>query len=376
MRVMTVLGTRPEIIRLSRIIPVLDKACEHTLVHTGQNYDPLLSDLFFDELGVRRPNEYLGVKSHEFGEQMGQLFGKIEMLFKQYRPERLVILGDTNSGLVSIIAKRLGIQVFHLEAGNRCYDDRVPEEVNRRIIDHSSTVLIPYTHRSKENLLAEGIARERIFISGNPIHEVLTHYAPRIDSSAILDTLGLQESDYFLVTAHRAENVDQESRLRTLIDALANLQQAFGKRVVCSVHPRTRSRIDALADPAQTNELDLIEPLGLFDFVRLEKSAFCIVTDSGTVQEEACIFGKPNVTIREVTERPETIEAGSNILSGIEPAAVESAARFVTDQIGSWTPPEEYLATGVSQIVSRIVLGYRLLDRAEQAWLDDSATQN
>jgi len=373
---MTVLGTRPEIIRLSRIIEVLDESGEHTLVHTGQNYDPLLSDLFFDELGVRHPDEYLGVKSHEFGEQLGQLFGKIEKLFKKYRPERLVILGDTNSGLVAIIAKRLGIQVFHLEAGNRCYDDRVPEEVNRRIIDHSSTVLIPYTHRSKENLLAEGIARERIFVSGNPINEVLTHYAPNIDSSTILDTLGLNNSDYFLVTAHRSENVDQESRLRTLIDALANLQQVFGKRVVCSTHPRTRSRIDALADPAQTNELDLIEPLGLFDFVRLEKSAFCIITDSGTVQEEACIFGKPNVTIREVTERPETIEAGSNMLSGIEPASVENAARFVTSQIGTWKPPEEYLATGVSQIVSRIVLGYRLLDRAEQTWVDDSAAQS
>ncbi|NQW17670.1 MAG: UDP-N-acetylglucosamine 2-epimerase (non-hydrolyzing) [Chloroflexi bacterium] len=375
MRVMTVLGTRPEIIRLSRLIEVLDKSCDHTLVHTGQNYDPLLSDLFFDELGVRRPDEYLGVKSHEFGEQLGQLFGKIEKLFKQYRPERLLVLGDTNSGLVAIIAKRLGIQVFHMEAGNRCYDDRVPEEVNRRIIDHSSTVLIPYTHRSKENLLAEGIARERIFVSGNPINEVLTHYAPSIDSSSIVDHLGLQESDYFLVTAHRSENVDQESRLRTLIDALANLQQVFGKRVVCSVHPRTRSRIDAVSDPLQTKELDLIEPLGLFDFVRLEKSAFCIITDSGTVQEEACIFGKPNVTIREVTERPETIEAGSNILSGIEPDAVESAARLVTDQIGSWNPPAEYLAEGVSQIVSRIVLGYRLLDRAEQTWLDDSAPQ-
>lgn len=369
------LGTRPEIIRLSRLIEVLDKSCDHTLVHTGQNYDPLLSDLFFDELGVRRPDEYLGVKSHEFGEQLGQLFGKIEKLFKQYRPERLLVLGDTNSGLVAIIAKRLGIQVFHMEAGNRCYDDRVPEEVNRRIIDHSSTVLIPYTHRSKENLLAEGIARERIFVSGNPINEVLTHYAPSIDSSSIVDHLGLQESDYFLVTAHRSENVDQESRLRTLIDALANLQQVFGKRVVCSVHPRTRSRIDAVSDPLQTKELDLIEPLGLFDFVRLEKSAFCIITDSGTVQEEACIFGKPNVTIREVTERPETIEAGSNILSGIEPDAVESAARLVTDQIGSWNPPAEYLAEGVSQIVSRIVLGYRLLDRAEQTWLDDSAPQ-
>jgi UDP-N-acetylglucosamine 2-epimerase (non-hydrolysing) len=376
MKVMTVLGTRPEIIRLSRLIELLDRTCDHTLVHTGQNFDPRLSDLFFDEMGVRSPDEYLGINSTGFGDQLGQLFVKIEELFNRYRPEKLVVLGDTNSGLVSIVAKRMGIQVYHMEAGNRCYDDRVPEEVNRRIIDHSSSVLIPYTHRSKENLLAEGIAREKIFVSGNPIYEVLTHYESQIDSSTVLEDIGLQDSEYFLVTAHRAENVDQEDRLRTLVNSLANLQQTFGKRVVCSVHPRTRSKIDLMADKSSLEELELIEPFGFFDFVKLEKSAYCLISDSGTVQEEACIFGKPNVTIREVTERPETIEVGSNMLSGIESPAVEQAVRLVTSENVTWTPPAEYLATGVSNIVARIVFGYRSLDQNELAWIDDSSAGN
>lgn len=373
---MTVLGTRPEIIRLSRLIGVLDQHCDHTLVHTGQNFDPKLSDLFFEQLDIRAPDEYLGIVSTGFGNQVGQLFDKIEELFMRYRPERLLILGDTNSGLVSIVAKRLGIQIFHMEAGNRCHDDRVPEEVNRRVIDHSSTVLIPYTHRSKENLIAEGIARERIFVSGNPIYEVLNHYAGDIDSSNVLSDLGLEESEYFLVTAHRAENVDQESRLRSLIESLVNVREKFDKRVICSVHPRTRSKIDALGDSIRTDGIELIEPFGFFDFVRLEKSAYCIITDSGTVQEEACIYGVPNVTIREQTERPETIEAGSNILSGIESGDVENAVRLGTQQTHSWTPPVEYMVENVSHIVSRIVLGYRMLDRVEQAWRDESTAHN
>jgi UDP-N-acetylglucosamine 2-epimerase (non-hydrolysing) len=358
MKVMTVLGTRPEIIRLSRVIPMLDRFADHTLVHTGQNYDPNLSDVFFRELGVRQPDAYLGVQANGFGAQIGQILTRIELLLLDHRPERLLILGDTNSGLVSIVAKRLGIQVFHLEAGNRCYDDRVPEEVNRRIIDHSSTVLMPYTHRSKENLVAEGIARHRIFVTGNPIKEVLDFYAPQILASTVLDRLGLEAGEFFLVTMHRAENVDDPARLSHLMSALELLHQHYNKRVVCSLHPRTRSKLGEMGYEAPSG-VELLEPFGLFDFIRLEQASFCLVSDSGTVQEEACIFGIPNVTIREVTERPETIEAGSNLLAGIKPEAVLGAVELVTGASRSWDPPPEYLACEVASTVIRILLGYR-----------------
>ena len=376
MRVMTILGTRPEIIRLSRVIALLDRTCDHTLVHTGQNFDPRLSDQFFKELDVREPDEYLGLNSSKFGTQLGQLMSKAENLFLKYRPQKLLVLGDTNSGLVSIVAKRLGVQVYHMEAGNRCHDDRVPEEVNRRIIDHTSSILIPYTHRSKENLLDEGIPLDKIYVSGNPIYEVLRYFASQIESSAILDVLGLTESEYFLVTAHRAENVDHEDRLRELINSLVNLRRVFGKRVICSVHPRTRARIDDLAGTIATDELELIEPFGFFDFVKLEKSAFCLISDSGTVQEEACILGKPNVTIREVTERPETIEVGSNILAGVKSSDIEQAVRLVTNESGSWVPPAEYMVPDVSHTVSRIIVGHRVLDRHEQSWIDRSTSSD
>ncbi len=372
MKVMTVLGTRPEIIRLSRVIPMLDKYAEHTLVHTGQNYDPSLSDVFFKELGVRLPDAHLGVQAGGFGEQIGQILTRIESLFAEHRPERLLVLGDTNSGLVSIVAKRLGIQVFHMEAGNRCHDDRVPEEVNRRIIDHTSTVLMPYTHRSKENLLAEGIARHRIFVTGNPIKEVLDHYAPQIEASNALDRLGLEKGEFFLVTMHRAENVDDPSRLSDLMAALELLERSYGKRVVCSIHPRTRSKLADLGYTAPSG-IEMVEPLGFFDFVRLEQAAFCLVSDSGTVQEEACIFGIPNVTIREVTERPETIEAGSNILAGIEPRDVLAAVELVTNESRSWDPPAEYLASGVAATVVRILLGHRQVSPGEDGWAQGSS---
>ena len=368
MKLMTVLGTRPEIIRLSRIIPTLDKLCDHILVHTGQNYDTRLSELFFSDLRLREPDIYLGVQADGIGEQIGQLLTGIEAAFRERKPERVLILGDTNSGLVSLVAKRMGIQVFHMEAGNRCYDDRVPEEINRRVIDHSSSILLPYTHRSKENLLAEGIRREQIFVTGNPIKEVLDYYAPQINASSILDDLGLETGGYFLVTAHRAENVDEEARLINLMTALAQLHKSYGKRVICSVHPRTSSKLNAITSVPDMTGVELLKPFGFFDFVHLEQNAFCIVSDSGTVQEEACIFGIPNVTIRDVTERPETVETGSNILTDVDPDSVLQAVELVTSQPTTWNPPVEYMAGGVAQIVSRIVLGHSMLNPAETQW--------
>lgn len=368
MKIMTILGTRPEIIRLSRVIAELDQRCEHTLVHTGQNYDERLSDIFFSELRVRPADVALGIKADSFGGQIGRLLEAVERLFLERRPDRLLILGDTNSGLSAVIARRLGIPVYHMEAGNRCYDDRVPEEVNRRVIDHCSSVLMPYTHRSKENLLREGIAGERIFVTGNPILEAITFYEKEIEASRALEEQGVAPKRYFLVTMHRAENVDLRERLQQLVDALELLHGRFGFPVICSFHPRARAKAGEFGIRVDRQGLRFVRPFGFFDFVKLERSAFCLLSDSGTVQEEACIFGVPNVTIRDVTERPETIECGSNILTGVEPRSILGAVETVTSREGGWQPPEEYLARRVSSTVCNIVLGYRTPDLAEQEW--------
>ena len=360
MKIMTVIGTRPEIIRLSRIIPKLDRLCQHVLVHTGQNFDPQLSDIFFHELGVRAPDHYLGVKAETFGEQIGRIFIEGEKVLLVERPDRLLILGDTNSSLIALVAKRMGIPVYHLEAGNRCYDDRVPEEVNRRIIDHSSDVLMPYTERSRANLLREGIEGDRVYVIGNPIFEVLEYFQPAIQNSNVLNRLGLQPGRYFLVTMHRAENVDVEQRLRSLTRALELVGQEYAMPVVCSLHPHTRARMETTGLSTGNGQIQFHSPFGFFDFVALEQNAFCLLSDSGTVQEEGCILKVPNVTIRDVTERPETVESGSNMLSGPDPESVYRCVHTVLDHKPAWTVPDEYLAAHVSDTVVRIALGYHL----------------
>lgn len=368
MRIMTVLGTRPEIIRLSRIIALLDQHAEHTLVHTGQNYDDRLDGLFFRELGVRAPDVRMNIRASGFGEQAGQILAGIEPVILRHRPDRLLILGDTNSGLTAIVARRLGIPVFHMEAGNRCYDDRVPEEVNRRIIDHCSTVLMPYTNRSRENLLREGFEGRRVYVIGNPIFQVIQHHQAGIEASGALESLGVKRGEFFLVTMHRAENVDREDKLRDLVEALARLHREYGYPVICSFHPRTRAKVEKFGVDIQRDGVRFLEPLGFLDFVRLEQSAFCILSDSGTVQEEACIFGVPNVTIREVTERPETIECGSNLLSGSDPDDIVRHVQLVTQQGTGWQPPPEYTMPLVAETVLRIVTGFRPADAAEDEW--------
>lgn len=319
-------------------------------------------------MGVRMPDEEMGIRSSSFGEQIGQIIERSERLFDKYRPDRLLILGDTNSGLTAIVARRLGIPVYHMEAGNRCYDDRVPEEVNRRIIDHSSSILMPYTNRSRENLLREGIQGERVYVTGNPIKEVIDHHWDAIEKSTVLSDLGLQPQGFILVTLHRAENVDIESRLKGFVQALSDVSAEYSMPVVCSFHPRTRSRVERFGVNVEGQGLRFMEPFGFFDFLALERSAFCILSDSGTVQEEASILRVPNVTIRDVTERPETVECGSNILSGGNPGDIARAVRLALDRKGKWEPPVEYMAENVSDTVARIVLGYRQPDAAELAW--------
>lgn len=357
---MTILGTRPEIIRLSLIIKLLDQHAEHVLVDTGQNYDDRLSGLFFRELDVRKPDLALGVRGSTFGEQIGQILSRIELVLIEHKPERVLILGDTNSGLAAIVARRLNIPVHHMEAGNRCFDFRVPEESNRRIIDHLSSVLMPYTNRSRENLLREGISSENIYVTGNPIHEVLNNFADKIAESAVLKTLKLENKSFFLVTMHRAENVDVEHRLRGVIESLTLLHHQFGLPVMCALHPRTRSKTTQFGIKLDHPGLTFLQPFGFFDFVQLEKSAFCILSDSGTVQEEACILKVPNVTIRDVTERPETIECGSNVLAGCDPPTIIKMVNLVTQQRPTWDVPAEYLRPHVADTVSHIVLGARL----------------
>ena len=363
MKVVTIVGTRPEIIRLSRVIPLLDRFCTHLLVHTGQNYDPLLSDVFFAELGVRAPDVHLGITATGFAGQVGALLPGVAAVFEREQPDRLLVLGDTNSGLAALVAARMGIPVFHMEAGNRCYDDRVPEEINRRVIDHSSSVLMPYTVRSKENLVREGIERERIFVTGNPIHEVLTYYAPQIDASDALRRFAVEPKRFFLLTMHRAENVDDPARLARLVEAVVRVSSEHGLPVLFSVHPRTADRLLRAGLTPAAAQVRMLEPLGFFDFVKLEREARAVMSDSGTVQEECAIFRVPNVTIRDVTERPETIECGSNILSGADPDALSNAMRLVLELPADWTAPPEYETPHVSRIVTRIVLGRLSLRR-------------
>jgi UDP-N-acetylglucosamine 2-epimerase (non-hydrolysing) len=367
-KILTVLGTRPEIIRLSLVIRLLDRSAEHVLVHTGQNYDDRLSGLFFEQLRVRAPDVFLGVRGASFGEQVGKIIAGIEPVLREHRPDRLLILGDTNSGLTALVARRLGIPVYHMEAGNRCYDDRVPEEINRRTIDHASSVLLPYTERSRENLLREGIAGERIYVTGNPIKQVIDEFASEIAASDVLGQLQLTAGQFFLVTLHRAENVDEPARLERFIRVLADLHDRYGYPVVCSLHPRTRSRIEQFGIDVDHAGLRFLEPLGFFDFVRLEQSAFCLLSDSGTVQEEACIFGVPNVTLRDATERPETVECGSNLLAGSDAADILRGVDLVTSSAPRWLPPPEYLQPAVAETVCRILTSYRSPDAAERDW--------
>jgi UDP-N-acetylglucosamine 2-epimerase (non-hydrolysing) len=359
MKVMTILGTRPEIIRLSRVIPLLDQSAEHVLVHTGQNHDERLSRLFFDELGVRAPDESMELRAATAGAQIGQILEQSEGLLRKHRPDRLLVLGDTNSGLSAMIARRLGIPVYHMEAGNRCYDDRVPEEINRRVIDHCSTVLLPYTQRSMSNLVREGIERHRIFVTGNPIFEVLNVHRDRIDARDVLTRLGLREREYFLVTLHRAENVDLPERLSALVDGLSRVADRYEQPLIVSVHPRTADKLAAFGISPASARIRLLAPLGFFDFVHLEKRARCVLTDSGTVQEECCILRVPNVTVRDVTERPETIEAGSSILSGSTGEGILRGVAAALATPPDWTVPSEYLEPQVSRTVVKLLVGYR-----------------
>ncbi|PWA12720.1 UDP-N-acetylglucosamine 2-epimerase (non-hydrolyzing) [Pueribacillus theae] len=359
MNIVTVLGTRPEIIRLSLIIKKLDQlADKHILVHTGQNFTPSLSNIFFEQLKLRKPNYVLSKKKQvSLGEQLSTMFSGLEKVFHKEKPDKVLVLGDTNSGLGAILAERMGIPVFHMEAGNRCFDLNVPEEVNRKVIDAVSSINLPYTQNSKENLLREGIPKNRIYVTGNPIYEVLNHYSDQIKNNTILEDLHLVSKDYILVTTHRAENVDNRKRLVGIMNGLNKVADTYKKRIICSLHPRTASKLDQSIPDNLSPFIEFHEPFGFFDFVQLEKNASLVLTDSGTVQEECCIFQVPAVTIRTTTERPETIECGSNILSGIQSDQIFNAVNVMINRQTGWTCPEGYTDPDVSDKVLKLLLG-------------------
>jgi len=333
MKIMSIFGTRPEIIRLSRIFALLDTNFEHVMINTSQNYTKELNSVFFDDLNIRKPDYDLKVNTEAYGVEVADVIVKTEKLLKKEKPDILLILGDTNSGLSAIPAAHQGIKIAHLEAGMRSYDFRMPEEKNRVMIDHLSTVLLPYTPYSRENLIRENIHPSKIFVIGNPIIEVIEHYVPKIEKSKILQKLKLKKNDYFLITAHRSENVDDLKSLKNIFSGLEKIHQKFGKKIIYPIHPRTTSKMQNIKIP---KGIELIDPLGFFDFTYLEKNAFCLLTDSGTVPEEALYFKKPCVTIRETTERPEIIEAGSNILSGLNPENILRSVESITSGKPDW----------------------------------------
>jgi UDP-N-acetylglucosamine 2-epimerase (non-hydrolysing) len=358
LRIVTILGTRPEIIRLSVLIRKLDRLADrHVLVHTGQNFTPSLSAVFFEQLGLRAPDLLMDDRKETIGGQLSVMFGAVEQLLRMERPDRVLVLGDTNSALCALVAERMGIPVVHMEAGNRCFDLNVPEEKNRRIIDAVSTYNLPYTENSKQNLLREGFPVQRIFRSGNPIFEVIQHYEEQIGCSPVLTRLGLASGQYMLATIHRAENVDDPAALAGIMQGLSWTAEEHQLPLICSLHPRTRSRLTEEVRGNIHPLIELHEPFGFFDFVHLEKHACLALTDSGTVQEECCIFGVPTVTVRQSTERPETVDCGSNVVAGLKPERIRSAARIMMSLHGAWKCPEGYLEENVSDKVAKFVLG-------------------
>jgi UDP-N-acetyl-L-fucosamine synthase len=360
MRVATIVGTRPEVIRLSRVIAALDAHTTHTLIHTGQNYDRELNQIFFEELEIRAPDVYLDAAGATAAETIGQVIARSDAALRSARPDAVLILGDTNSSLAAISAKRQKIPVFHMEAGNRSFDERVPEEINRRIVDHISDINLPYSTISRGYLLREGLPPDRIIKTGSPMFEVLEHYRPRIQASNVLERLSLKPREYFLVSAHREENIDDPDQFAGFVQVLTYLAES-GRRVIVSAHPRTRKRIDseALSLPPP---VELAKPFGLFDYVTLQTQARAVLSDSGTITEESSILNFPAVNIRQAHERPEGMEEGAVMMTGLDRARVHDALCLLESQPrGSerlLRLVDDYAVPNVSEKVLRLILSY------------------
>lgn len=360
-RVMTVVGTRPEIIRLSRVMQRLDQHVEHIVVHTGQNYDYELNEIFFHDLEVRKPDHFLDAAGANAVETIGNLIIKIDSVLEKEKPEALLVLGDTNSCLAAIPAKRRRIPIFHMEAGNRCFDQRVPEETNRKIVDHISDINLTYSSIAREYLLREGLPPDRIIKTGSPMFEVLSAYMDKIDASDVLARLGLVSQDYFVVSTHREENVDSEVNLIKLASILNGIAEQYGKRIIVSTHPRTRNRIESKGLTFH-EKVELLKPLGFIDYVHLQKHAYAVLSDSGTITEESSILNFPALNIREAHERPEGMEEASVIMTGLELERVMQGLSVLERQgrgdVRTVLPVCDYSMPNVSDKVLRIIISY------------------
>ena len=354
-KVMTVVGTRPEIIRLSETIKLLDSTVDHVLVHTGQNYDHNLNEIFFSELGLRSPDHLLDVDTSSLGRVLGEVLIKTEEVLIEERPDAVLVLGDTNSCLAAVMAKRMRIPVYHMEAGNRCFDENVPEETNRRLVDHVADFNLVYTEHARRNLLAEGLHPRRILKTGSPMKEVLAAHAERIEASDAVERLGLEPQGYVLVSAHREENVDSPGRLGELLDCLEAVHREFGHRVLVSTHPRTRKRLDALG--RTTVGITFHEPLGFLDYNQLQKNAFCVLSDSGTISEESSLLGFPAITLRDSIERPEALDTGVIVMTGLDAENVVEAVTVATrTERGPWLVPDDYAIGNCSERAVNFIL--------------------
>ncbi|RJT27290.1 non-hydrolyzing UDP-N-acetylglucosamine 2-epimerase [Buttiauxella izardii] len=361
LHVMSIVGTRPEIIRLSRVLAKLDEYCEHTLVHTGQNYDYELNQIFFDDLSVRKPDYFLNAAGKNAAETIGQIIIKVDEVLETVKPDAILVLGDTNSCLSAIPAKRRKIPIFHMEAGNRCFDMRVPEETNRRIVDHTADINLTYSDIAREYLLAEGLPADRIIKTGSPMFEVLNHYAAGIEGSDVITRLNLEKGKYFVVSAHREENIDSDKNLLKLVDALNLVAETYQQPVIISTHPRTQKRIDAKGIVFHPL-IQLLKPLGFKDYVKLQKDAHAVLSDSGTINEESSILNFPAVNIREAHERPEGMEEAAVMMTGVEPERILQALAILEHQPRNderlLLQVNDYSMPNVSDKVIRIILSY------------------
>jgi UDP-N-acetylglucosamine 2-epimerase (non-hydrolysing) len=362
LKVMTIVGTRPEIIKLSRVIAELDRHTKHVLVHTGQNYDYELNQIFFDELEIRKPDHFLDAAGKTAAETIGAVIAKSDAVMRREKPDALLLLGDTNSCLAVIAAKRLKIPIFHMEAGNRSFDERIPEEVNRRIVDHLSDINLPYTEHARRYPLREGLRPETVLKTGSPMREVLAYYAPKIARSDVLQRLDLEPRRYFLVSAHREENVDDERNFADLLSSLGAIAKRYRRPVIVSTHPRTRNRLARLKRSSLPAKVEFMKAMGFIDYITLQRNAYCVLSDSGTLTEESAILAFPAVMIRQAHERPEGMDEATLIMGGLGTnrllQAIEASVAHYAEGRRPLALPPDYRAKNVSMKVLRIIMSY------------------
>lgn len=358
MKVLTLVGTRPEIIKLSRIMAELEQHVEHVLVHSGQNYDYELNEIFFKDLGIKKPNHFLEAVGDSVVDTIGNILSKFDKVLEIEKPDAVLLYGDTNSCLGVIAAKKRKIPIFHMEAGNRCFDQRVPEEVNRKVVDHLSDINMVHCEHSRRYLLDEGIKPETIIKSGSPMVEVLEHFMPQINNSNVLNELNLKEEDFFVVSVHREENVDSESNFRNFLETLEELASEYNKRIIISTHPRTRKKLEEMNYTAKNSLIEFMKPMGFFDFVKLQKSAYCTISDSGTITEESSILKFPAFTIRQAHERPEGMDRAVIVMSELYADAVIRSVELVRNQKMETMDIQDYDAKDVSKKVTRVIYSY------------------